>query len=204
LADHPKADQYVAIKRVWEKESRLKVSNFLHTTAADRVITVKVYEEYLAEVAELDGCYVLKTDLATDVASKEVIHDRYKDLAQVETAFRTMKTGHLEMRPIYVRKESRTRGHAFVVMLAYRLSLKLKEAWRDLDITVEEGLKRLSTHCTTENLVNGLVSFLSVPTPRQSISELYKALDITPPITLPKRSAVVATNTKLTKRRKKK
>lgn len=204
LADHPKADQYVAIKRVWEKESRLKVSNFLHTTAADRVITVKVYEEYLAEVAELDGCYVLKTDLATDVASKGVIHDRYKDLAQVETAFRTMKTGHLEIRPIYVRKESRTRGHAFVVMLAYRLSLKLKEAWRDLDITVEEGLKRLSTHCTTENLVNGLVSFLSVPTPRQSISELYEALDITPPITLPKRSAVVATNTKLTKRRKKK
>jgi transposase len=202
LADHPKADQHVAIKRVWEKESRLKVSDFLHTTAADRVITVRVYEEYLSEIAELDGCYVLKTDLPADVASVEIIHNRYKDLSQVETAFRTMKTGHLEMRPIYVRKESRTRAHAFVVMLAYRLFLKLKQAWRNLDITVEEGLKRLSTHCTIENLVNGQVSFLSVPAPRQSISDLYGALNIKPPITLPKRSANVATKTKLTKRRK--
>ena len=204
LAEHPKADQHVAIRRVWEKERRLKVSDFLHTTASDRVITVKVYEEYLSEVAELDGCYVLKTDLAADTVSTETIHDRYKDLAQVETAFRTMKTGHLEMRPIYVRKESRTRGHAFVVMLAYRLSLQLKRAWQNLDITVEEGIKRLSTHCTIENLVNGQVSFLSVPAPRQSISDLYDALNINPPVALPKQSAIVATKTKLSKRRKKK
>jgi transposase len=204
LADHPKADPHVAIKKVWENESRLKVSDFLHTTASNRIITVKVYEEYLSEIAELDGCYVLKTDLPADVASAEIIHDRYKDLAQVETAFRTMKTGYLEMRPIYVRKENRTRAHAFVVMLAYRLFLKLKQAWQNLDITVEEGLKRLSTHCTIENLVNGQISFLSIPAPRQSLSDLYGALNINPPITLPKRSTNVATKKKLTKRRKKK
>ena len=62
----------------------------------------------MAEASELDGCYVLKTDLPAEVASKESIHERYKDLVKVASAFRTMKTGHLEMRPIYVRKESRT------------------------------------------------------------------------------------------------
>ena len=36
-------------------------------------------------------------------------------------AFRTSKTGHLEMRPLFLRREARTRGHAFVVELAYRM-----------------------------------------------------------------------------------
>jgi transposase len=48
-----------------------------------------------------------------------MVHDRYKDLASVEQAFRTCKTVHLEVRPIFLRLEARTRAHAFVVMLAY-------------------------------------------------------------------------------------
>ncbi|MBW2086658.1 MAG: hypothetical protein JRI54_11625, partial [Deltaproteobacteria bacterium] len=53
-----------------------------------------------AEIAELDGCYVIKTDLPDEAADMDTIHDRYKDLAQVERAFRNMKTGHLEVRPV--------------------------------------------------------------------------------------------------------
>jgi len=37
------------------------------------------------------------------VADKKTIHSRYKDLAQVEWAFRTSKTVQLEMRPVNVR-----------------------------------------------------------------------------------------------------
>jgi len=44
---------------------------------------------------QLDGCYVLKTDLSATAASKELIHERYKDLALVEWAFRTSKTVQL-------------------------------------------------------------------------------------------------------------
>lgn len=203
LADHPKADQHIAIKKVWEKESRLKVGDFLLVTAKDRVINVEVDEEYLDKVAELDGCYALKTDLPTEVASKETIHDRYKYLADVETAFRTCKTGHLEVRPIYVRQESRTRGHVFVVMLAYLLRLKLAKAWCEFNLTVEEGIKQLSTLCALENEVNGQDAFLTVPTPRDSIARLFAALDIAPPNTLPQRLACVDTKQKLQTRRNK-
>jgi hypothetical protein len=38
----------------------------------------------------------LKTDLSQTAASKDVVHDRYKDLALVEWAFRESKTVHLE------------------------------------------------------------------------------------------------------------
>ncbi len=57
-----------------------------------------------------DGCYVLKTDVPIEELDKEKVHDRYKDLAKVESAFRMMKTGLEELRPVYVRKAKRTRG----------------------------------------------------------------------------------------------
>jgi hypothetical protein len=202
LAEHPKAEVHTAIKKVWEKEGRLKLGSIVTVTAENRQITVEINEGYLAEAAELDGCYVLKTDLPAIVASKETIHNRYRDLADVEKAFRTCKTGHLELRPIYVRKDSRTRGHAFVVMLSYLLRLKLEEAWRNFDLTVEEGLKQLSTLCAVENEVPGQTVFLTVPAPRDSLAKLFMALDIAPPTTLPRCITSVDTKQKLQSRRK--
>ncbi len=60
------------------------------------------------------------------LATTNTLHDRYKDLAMVEQAFRTMKQAFEEIRPIYVRKEKRTRGHVLVCMLAYMV---IKYAW---------------------------------------------------------------------------
>jgi len=56
-----------------------------------------------------------------NIIDTQTAHDRYKDLAKVEFAFRTMKTTLGKIRPIYVRKEGRTRGHIFVAMLAYKV-----------------------------------------------------------------------------------
>jgi hypothetical protein len=73
------------------------------------------------------------------------INDRYKDLTDMEMAFRTSKTAHLERLPIYVRTEDHTRGHVLVVMLAYLIRREVSRAWR--------GLKRageLTTLCSME------------------------------------------------------
>jgi IS4 transposase len=53
---------------------------------------------------------VIKTDLPGEAASAETVHTRYKGLAEVEFAFRTLKTTLLEMRGIFVRKTNRTRA----------------------------------------------------------------------------------------------
>ena len=81
---------------------------------------------------------MLKTDLTPAQAPKELVHDRYKDLASVEHAFRTCKTAHLEVRPIFLRREERTRAHALVVMLAYQIIRYLASCWSAFDVTVEE------------------------------------------------------------------
>ena len=204
LSEHPRADSHKAIKKVWEKESKLRIDDFIKVTGQDRHIKAEVDEEYLAEAEELDGCYVLKTDLPAADAPMATVHDRYKDLIQVEHAFRTCKTGHLEVRPIYVRKESRTRGHVFIVMLAYLLRRELATAWHDINMTVEEGLKQLSTLCGIEHEIEGQQSggMLSVPKPRESVAQLFTALEIAPPTALPGRGGRVDSRKKLPGRRK--
>jgi transposase, IS4 family len=97
-----------------------------------RILELVVDEVVKKETAELDGCYVIKTDLPGKAATAELVHARYKDLAQVEQAFRTFKSGHLEVRPTFVRTEASTRGHVLVVMLAYLLERELDKHWRHL------------------------------------------------------------------------
>jgi hypothetical protein len=202
LAEHQRADDYVAWKKVSEKESRLGLSAFVTVTAAERRIHVEVDTEYMAYLAELDGCYVLKTDVPARVADKELIHSRYKDLALVEAAFRTCKTHHLEVRPVFVRTEANTRGHVLVVMLSYRIIRALKQAWKDIDLTVEEGLQELDRICAMQLSVKGGESCLRIPEPSPIAKELLDALDVKLPLMLPKSNVAVDTKRKLASRRK--
>jgi hypothetical protein len=202
LAEHPRADQFVAWKKVSEKESRLGLSSFVTVTAADRRIQVELDAAYMAQIAELDGCYALKTDLPTEAADKKTVHDRYKDLAMVETAFRTCKTSHLEVRPVFVRTEANTRGHVLVVMLAYLLVRELKRAWWDLDLTVEEGLCELNRISAVELSLGGADAILRLPDPSPMAKNLLGALKVNLPPALPKSKVVVDTRKKLPERRK--
>jgi hypothetical protein len=53
-------------------------------------------------------------------------------LAQVDRAFRSLKTVDLKIRPIHHRLESRVRARIFLCMLAYHVEWYLIEAWRPL------------------------------------------------------------------------
>ena len=56
----------------------------------------------------------------------------YKALANVERAFRSLKTIDLKVRPIHHRTADRVRAHIFVCMLAYYVEWHMREAWREL------------------------------------------------------------------------
>lgn len=175
LKEHAKAKPATILTKLTEKIQRLKLSAFVEAKMEDREITLLIDEEKQKQHEELDGCYVIKTDLSVEAASKEVVHARYKSLIDVENAFRTFKTGHLELRPIYVRKESRTRGHALVVMLAYRLTQALQMHWRGIDLTVEEGISTVAQYCTAELIVGGKSQGCTVQKPNQEVAALFSA-----------------------------
>jgi hypothetical protein len=202
LEQHPKAHVETARKQVVAWARTLRIDAWTRVAVQGRTLCVERDETVLAEVARLDGCYVMKTDVAATAASAETLHARYKDLGLVEQAFRTCKTGHLELRPVYVRTPAHTRAHAFVVMLAYLLRCTLARAWAGLDLTVEEGLRQLTTLCATEmHFPDGKIC-LTVPKPRASVAALFNAADVTPPTVLPRNHAPVATKQKLAPRRK--
>jgi len=202
LVEHPRARVSTAQKWVEEKIAKLRIEAWLSIRAEGRTLSLKVDEGALQKASQLDGCYVIKTDVPREVAHKEVVHDRYKDLAQVEQAFRTCKTAHLEVRPVYVRTEAHTRGHVLVVMLAYLVRRELSRAWGCFDLTMEEGLEHLKTLCSMEMNVEGGGSCLRIPTPRAQSRALFQALGISLPEVLPHTNTRVGTRKKLPERRK--
>ena len=105
------------------------------------------------------------------------------------------------MRPIHVRKEESTRGHALVVMLAYRLVQELGRRWADLNLTIGEGIQQLATLCTTEVMSEGKVLCSTVPLPRPELAEIIARSGISLPVVIKRHGAKVATKKKLQARR---
>ena len=200
LKEHVRAKTTVALKQVTKKLQSLGLSDWVSIQLKERVLSMLEDAQLKAEYTKLDGCYVIKTNLPVQRADKEIVHSRYKDLAQVEWAFRTSKTV-LEMRPVYVLLESRTRGHALVVMLAYRLVQELAKRWRTLDITVQEGISQLTTLCVHQLSVNNQKVTNCVPTPNEIVTKLFEHASIGLPKISEQKEAKISTKTKLTSRK---
>jgi hypothetical protein len=80
------------------------------------------YERKQAQIdaeAALDGIYVIRTSVKTEVASAEQTVFHYKSLSTVERAFRSIKSVDLKVRPIHHHLATRVRAHVFLCMLAY-------------------------------------------------------------------------------------
>lgn len=82
--------------------------------------------------AALDGLYVIRTAVAADAMDAPQVVRHYKGLAEVERAFRSLKTVDLKIRPIHHRLEHRVRAHIFLCMLAYYVEWHLRQVWREL------------------------------------------------------------------------
>lgn len=104
----------------------------------------EIDEEKLRQEAELDGLWVLRTNL-DDPA--EIVARSYKMLWMVEDLFRTTKS-ILETRPIYHQRDETIRGHVFCGFLALSMKLELERRMCDADLDWEwaeviRGLDRL-------------------------------------------------------------
>jgi transposase len=201
LVEHSRASVDVSLRKINQRCEKLKVSKWVKANANERKIFLSIENQALAEIEKLDGCYVLKTDLNKKAANKETIHCRYKDLAHVEWAFRTSKTVQLELRPVNVRLASRTRGHAFVVMLAYRIVQELADRWNQINLTVQEGIDELKTLCAMEILVAGKPRCNKIPQPRTSVKQLLNAASVRLPEVLSSKGIRVASRKKLPENR---
>ena len=126
VAQSKRAEPEAGLRQLEQWAARHKLSAFVELTLNDRQIELQIDKQAKEDAALLDGCYCIESDVPAAHLSTEDVHDRYKDLQDVERNFRRLKTTFLEVRPIYVRKEQRTRGHVLIAMLALKV-LRLME-----------------------------------------------------------------------------
>jgi len=124
---------------------------------------------------------VLKTDLIDKAITKEIIHKRYKSLQKVERVFRTIKTTHLDIRPIHLRKENRTRGHVFIAMISFIVVQELEKRWKKLEYTVKEGITILDRFSFINIYAKENYLYSELPTPNKETKELLEKANISIP-----------------------
>lgn len=120
--------------------NKYKVAKHFELTIEDRRFEFKRIEDAIAAEAAQDGLYVIRTSLsAAQMSAPEAVRS-YKALAEVERAFRTLKTVDLKVRPIHHRLPDRVRAHILLCMLAYYVEWHMREAWRPL-LFADEDLR---------------------------------------------------------------
>ncbi len=101
-----------------------------------------------------------------------------------------------------ITKNGRTRGHAFIVMMAYRIVKELACLWASFDLTVQEALSELDSLCSTEVCIAEGGCFHRIPEPRELGRQLLESADVKLPLVLPSKAIRVATKKKLLYQRK--
>ena len=135
---------------------------------------IKIDKGKIKEEAHLDGKYIIST--SDDTLSAEDVALGYKQLMEVERAFRTLKTT-LDLRPVYHRKDERIEAHVFLCFLALLL---VRVAERKTNMPwdhIKAQMERL--HLGEFFSKEGRVLQTTEPTPEQV--NILKQLKISPP-----------------------
>ncbi|QZT35207.1 IS1634 family transposase [Caldalkalibacillus thermarum TA2.A1] len=147
-----------------ELDGLKQLSHEVHSKAACRLRSHPSYGKYLRQLKDstlrlnkqairdaekYDGKYLIRT--SDDTLSPEDVALGYKQLIEVEDAFRTLKST-LELRPMYHRLEDRIRAHILLSWLALLLvrivEVDTGESWRK----VRDELQRLALgHFSSKN-----------------------------------------------------
>jgi len=118
--------------RVGTVVNRYKVAKHFALEIEDQRFDFHRREELIAQEAALDGIYIVRTGLTAEQMPAADCVRHYKSLAQVERAFRSLKSIDLKIRPIHHRLADRVRSHILLCLLAYYVEWHMREAWRPL------------------------------------------------------------------------
>ena len=105
---------------------RRKVAKHFRLTITDTAFEFMRDEAAIAREAALDGFYVLRTSVSPETLDAAATVLAYKSLAQVERAFRSLKSIDLDIRPVHHRRAGRVRAHVFLCMLAYYVAWHMR------------------------------------------------------------------------------
>lgn len=116
---------------------KFKMAKHFHLDITDTTLTISRDTDRIDAEAALDGIYVLRTTATPTEFSTDAVIGAYKNLAQVERDFRSLKAIDLDLRPIHHRLDDRVKAHVLICMLAAYLTWHMRKALAPLTFTDE-------------------------------------------------------------------
>jgi len=125
-------------KKVGKGIGRYKMGKHFILAIGEGTFSYQRNEVKIGQEEALDGIYVIRTSESAERLSAEDTVRSYKNLAQVERAFRSFKGIDLLIRPIWHHTEDHVRAHIFICMLAYYVEWHMRRALSPLLFNDEE------------------------------------------------------------------
>jgi transposase len=190
VREHPRCQPEAGRRALEAWAGRHKLTGLVTLQLQGTQLKLQRNEEAIGRARELAGCYVVTSDVLPTALSTQQVHDSYVSLQKVERDFRTLKTGLLEVRPVWVRKQSRTRGHVFCCLLALKVSREMERRLRAAfgttetrtdAITLPDALLALTRLCLLYYKVDEKTTVTKLPQPDARQQEILKALGVSLP-----------------------
>ena len=108
--------------------NRYKMGKHFILEISDNNFSFRRNAEKIKQEQQLDGIYIVRTNEKTGSLSADNAVRAYKSLAQVEQAFRCLKSVDIRIRPIHHRTEDHVRAHIFICVLAYYIEWYMRRA----------------------------------------------------------------------------
>ena len=180
--------------RVRKAQEKYNMQLFFQVTITKEKFVVEFDFEKYTQAKQLDGKYIIVTNVSEQAMNKESVRLEYKNLKYVEHAFRMIKTFNLDVRPIFHINENTTRGHVFVTMFAYAILRELENRllpW--LKLNNKKAKEQLSLHDIEEELKMIKLNVLQIDKMHEEIKitelsnrqkEIFRELELKPELLL--------------------
>ncbi len=127
---------------------QLRIEKKEDKSAETKASTEDIYQLHIqrrkaaiSQEASLDGRYFIQTEVSSADLNMEEVVSSYKSLRRVEQAFRVIKND-LDIRPVYVRKETRIKGHVMICYFALLINILVEKKMREIFADMQDAQAR--------------------------------------------------------------
>ena len=137
-ARRPLRGEHVIALRVGRIIDRYRMAKHFELTITADTLSWERKQAAITAEAALDGLYTIRTSLPKNQLTADAAVAAYKRLANVERAFRSIKTVDLHVRPVFHYNTERVRAHVFLCMLAYYVEWQMRSRLKPILFDDEE------------------------------------------------------------------
>ena len=123
--------------RVGQLLGKHKMGKHFRIEITDTTLTITPNQARIDAEATLDGIYMLRGTPTPDQLDTPAMIGAYKNLANVEKDFRSLKAVDIDLRPVHHHLEDRVKAHVFLCFLAAHLTWHLRRTLAELSYTDE-------------------------------------------------------------------